>query len=63
VAQYLSWWQEIIAIQKKKNKSIFTITPEFGPFPYMPQAPFTEKPLSNQWEINLEMKNYLQHNL
>jgi sugar phosphate isomerase/epimerase len=61
--QYLFWWKEIIAIQKYKKSAIFTITPEFGPFPYMPQEPFTKKPLSNQWEINLQMKNYLQQNL
>ena len=61
--QYLSWWKEIIAIQKNKKNTICTITPEFGPFPYMPQEPFTQKPLSNQWEINLQMKNYLQQNL
>jgi sugar phosphate isomerase/epimerase len=61
--QYLFWWKEIIAIQKNKKSAIFTITPEFGPFPYMPQEPFTKKPLSNQWEINLQMKNYLQQNL
>lgn len=61
--QYLSWWKEIIAIQKNKKSEICTITPEFGPFPYMPQEPFTKKPLSNQWETNLQMKNYLQQNL
>lgn len=61
--QYLSWWKEIIAIQKNKKSEICTITPEFGPFPYMPQEPFTRKPLSNQWGINLQMKNYLQQNL
>lgn len=61
--QYLYWWKEIIAIQKNKKSTICTITPEFGPFPYMPQEPFTRKPLSNQWEINLQMKNYLQQNL
>ena len=61
--QYLSWWKELIEIQKKKNYSSFSITPEFGPFPYMPQEPFTQKSLSNQWEINLKMKNYLQQNL
>lgn len=61
--QYLNWWNEIIAIQEKRKIPELTITPEFGPFPYMPQEPFTQKPLANQWETNLEMKNYLQHNL
>jgi len=63
LAQYLSWWKEIITIQKNSKSAFITITPEFGPFPYMPQEPFTKKPLSNQWEINLQMKNYLQENL
>jgi sugar phosphate isomerase/epimerase len=61
--QYLGWWKEIIEIQKTIKSTICTITPEFGPFPYMPQEPFTKKPLADQWEINLQMKNYLQENL
>jgi sugar phosphate isomerase/epimerase len=60
---YMKWWNEIIAVQEKRKMSELTITPEFGPFPYMPQEPFTQKPLANQWETNLEMKKYLQHNL
>jgi len=61
--KYRIWWKEIIQIYQNKNYSTITITPEFGPFPYMPQEPFTKKPLSNQWALNLEMKNYLQQNL
>jgi sugar phosphate isomerase/epimerase len=60
--RYLNWWKEIIE-NHKNNYSQITITPEFGPFPYMPEEPFTKKPLSNQWEINLQMKKYLQQNL
>jgi hypothetical protein len=29
----------------------------------MPQEPFSLKPLSNQWETNVSMKNYLQQTL
>ncbi|MEZ4797830.1 MAG: sugar phosphate isomerase/epimerase [Flavobacteriaceae bacterium] len=47
----------------KSRKSQFSITPEFGPFPYMPQAPFTQEPLSNQREINERMKDYLKSQL
>jgi sugar phosphate isomerase/epimerase len=61
--QYMIWWKEIIEIHQKRNYAAISITPEFGPFPYMPQEPFTKKPLSNQWEINLQMKNHLQQNL
>lgn len=63
LTSYLGWWKEIIEIGKKRNCSAITITPEFGPFPYMPREPFSLKPLSNQWEINLQMKKYLQQNL
>jgi hypothetical protein len=61
--RFVGWWQEIIDVQKKRNNDFITITPEFGPFPYMPLEPFTQKPLAKQWEINLQMKNYLQQNL
>lgn len=61
--RYMNWWKKIIEIKSNQNAEYITITPEFGPFPYMPQEPFTLKPLSNQWEINLEMKKYLQQNL
>lgn len=40
-----------------------TITPEFGPYPYMPQTPFNKRPLANQQEINIAMKLYLEKNL
>jgi sugar phosphate isomerase/epimerase len=60
---YTTWWNDIIAVQQKVNCSQLTITSEFGPFPYMPQAPFTQAPLSNQWDVNLQMKDYLKQNL
>lgn len=40
-----------------------TITPEFGPAPYMPLLPFTQQPLGNQWEINRKMMERLQTTL
>jgi hypothetical protein len=61
--RYTTWWNELLEVQKKLHKHRLSITPEFGPFPYMPQEPFTQKPLANQWETNLQMKNYLQKNL
>ncbi len=61
--RYLVWWKQIMEVQSKKNNSFTTITPEFGPFPYMPEEPFTRRSLSNQWEINIQMKKYLQNSL
>jgi sugar phosphate isomerase/epimerase len=61
--RYTNWWQEIINLNKKNGINSISITPECGPFPYMPQEPFSLKPLSNQWETNVSMKNYLQQTL
>lgn len=56
---YVNWWHQIIDLHGGK----MTITPEFGPSPYMPQMPFSEEPLANQEELNLKMKSYLQQHL
>ena len=54
------WWAEIIAQKKEKGWSGFTITPEFGPSPYMPLLPFTLQPIGNQWNINQKMMHHLK---
>jgi len=56
---YLTWWDKIIKRAEKEGKDIFTITPEFGPFPYMPILPYTEQPITSQWDVNLYMKGML----
>ncbi|MDP4263806.1 MAG: TIM barrel protein [Bacteroidota bacterium] len=55
---HLQWWDKII--EQKRNDDLFTITPEFGPAPYMPQQPYTCEPLASQWEVNLFMKDLLK---
>lgn len=60
---FLSWWQQIIDNAKKRGEDVFYICPEFGPYPYMPQLPYTQKPVADQWKINSEMKDYLKENL
>ena len=59
--QFLVWWKQIL--EQHKAKEQFTITPEFGPYPYMPQQPFTKEPLADQKMINLKMKDYLKTHL
>jgi sugar phosphate isomerase/epimerase len=56
------WWRQIIQYKKEKGFTNFTITPEFGPAPYMPALPFTQQPIGNQWEINNKMMEYLKNN-
>lgn len=50
--RYLSIWESIILSHWKKGKPM-SITTEFGPPNYLPTAPFTQKPLSDQWEANV----------
>lgn len=55
--RHFYWWNQIIERNKNEGKEIFYITPEFGPFPYMPSIPFSQQPVANQWEVNAFMKN------
>jgi len=57
---HLSCWDRVYENLKLKNKGLLTITPEFGPYPYMMHLPFTRMPIANQWEINSYMKDMLQ---
>lgn len=58
--KHFEWWDAIILERKAKGDLEFTITPEFGPAPYMQLLPFTRQPVSNQWEINKYMMNLLK---
>ncbi len=56
--RFVKWWQAIVAYHSKYMT--LSITPEFGPFPYMPTMPFTGEPLAAQSELNIKMKEYLK---
>ncbi len=56
---YTSWWERVLGYRKKAGDKQFTITPEFGPVPYMPVLPYTQQPVGDQWEINKKMKDRL----
>jgi sugar phosphate isomerase/epimerase len=58
--RFTAWWQEIVVNKEEKDWENFTITPEHGPFPYMPQAPYSRQPLSSQWDNNVYLKNHLK---
>ena len=63
IKTFIGWWQRIIDRAKSDQLPFFTITPEFGPLPYMWSKPFTREPLGNQWEINCYMKYFLKNTL
>jgi sugar phosphate isomerase/epimerase len=56
--KHLYWWDKVIA--SHKHEDFLCICPEFGPPPYAHLHPYTQEPVANQWEINLNMKNLLQ---
>jgi hypothetical protein len=56
---HLNWWDKI-ASRKKDEQSVLTITPEFGPYPYMVHLPGTQSPISDQWDVNVYMMELLK---
>ncbi|TLX72293.1 TIM barrel protein [Labilibacter sediminis] len=60
---HLSWWKKIISLKKREEKEVFTITPEFGPYPYMTILPFSQQPITSQWDVNVFMKDFLKKEL
>lgn len=60
---FLHWWKQILAVQRVNGRSMFTITPEAGPAPYMPTRPYSQEPLSDQWKVNNDMKMWLSSEL
>lgn len=57
---HCQWWDAIVQRHLALKASTFTITCEFGPYPYMPQLPFSRQDLSDLWELNLFMKIFLE---
>lgn len=60
---HLNWWRQIKEHHVQQQIPLLTITPEFGPAPYMIHHPVTKEPLADQWEINRWMMEYLKREL
>jgi sugar phosphate isomerase/epimerase len=60
---HLNWWRKIIENNREAGKKAFTITTEFGPFPYMSILPFSRQPVTSQWDVNVFMKDFLKREL
>ncbi|MEO5889392.1 MAG: hypothetical protein ABIQ31_04025 [Ferruginibacter sp.] len=59
---FMKIWEEIIVYQRSLGTELFTITPEFGPPPYMWTNIADNQPVASQWDINLFMKELLLKN-
>lgn len=60
VDNHLDLWQRIYDARTAAGADTFTITPEFGPWPYMPAMPYTEEPLADTWEVNCYMRDLIR---
>lgn len=57
---HLKCWDKWIEMLRKKNIAECTITPEFGPYPYMIHLPADNIPIADLWEVNCWMKDLLR---
>lgn len=58
---HLGWWDRVVARKRQEGPdALLTITPEFGPPPYLVTLPFTQQPITNQWAVNAFMLNLLK---
>jgi sugar phosphate isomerase/epimerase len=60
VEVFLGWWDAIISHRATSGSQWMTISPEFGPQPYMSSVPYTNQPIASQWEINRYMLQLLK---
>ncbi|MBX7109006.1 MAG: hypothetical protein K1X61_10205 [Chitinophagales bacterium] len=60
---FLDWWNEIIRCKIQEGNEMFTVCPEFGPAPYLPDDSAIQQPSAYQWNMNVVMKNFLQEYL
>lgn len=58
---FLTIWKQILSRQVSLGQEVFTVTPEFGPAPYMWIVGNTNSPIVDQWEINCYMKGLLRN--
>lgn len=57
---FVKWWDQIVHLRGVVGTESLTITPEFGPVPYMPTMPYSQKPLADQWKVNAQIRDVLQ---
>jgi sugar phosphate isomerase/epimerase len=63
LALFTTWWKRILQLRRDEGREWFTVTPEFGPAPYMPLNGPSPDPVGDAWEINSWMHQYLRSEL
>lgn len=63
LARFIAWWNRILDLRRAEDRDWFTITPEFGPAPYMPLNGKSPNPVGEAWEVNAWMLQHLRKEL
>lgn len=61
--KFIKLWQRIIDHQSAMGSTCLTITPEFGPPPYMPCDSKSGAPLADAWSVNARFLETLKQHL
>jgi hypothetical protein len=66
LAVHEGWWRQIWDSQKQRGVTVSTLTPEFGPAPYLHLLPFTQAPVADladicDWMARREKAGFEQH--
>lgn len=61
IERHLQIWNDVVVERKKQGAKHIDITTEFGPMPYAPSAPFSQRTFISQWEANTWMMNTLKN--
>jgi sugar phosphate isomerase/epimerase len=59
LARHLDLWRRIVSARKAEGLPLLTITPGFGPPPYMPLRPIDDEPVADAWAVNVWMRDRL----
>lgn len=57
---HLQWWDRIVTLRRAAGAGLLTMTPEFGPAPYLQTLPYTGQPTVDQWQLNVAMLQLLR---
>jgi hypothetical protein len=55
----VAWWRRIVGSRQVDHTPVLTVSPEFGPTPYMPAVPYENRPVADAWELNCWMRDHL----
>ena len=58
-AAHLAWWDRAVAASRAGGYDLIICT-EFGSTPYQPRLPYTGQPVSDGWDVNLSLMQYLR---